>query len=152
MYKSIFVVEFKMNTKISKFQKVYINFGFFSSPLLFHQADGESICRGSEWRTSSRSSDRDNRHSDRDSQISDKDSRISDRDSRISDRGDRRSLSDRDSRLSDVDGRISVASRASEPASDWCLYDVPPPPKSLPYGGMPDRSSLSTTRSSSTLE
>ncbi|CAL4079403.1 unnamed protein product [Meganyctiphanes norvegica] len=78
-------------------------------------ADGESLSRFSEQRTSSRASDRDSRTSDRDSRTSDKECRMSDRDSHIV-----------------SDGRNSVASRMSEETSDWSVYDVPPPPKSLP--------------------
>nr|XP_045582782.1 ankyrin repeat and sterile alpha motif domain-containing protein 1B-like isoform X6 [Procambarus clarkii] len=85
---------------------------------------GESGCRMPEHRASSRASDRESRTSDRESRTSDRESRTSDRESRISDR----------------DGRTSVASRVSEATSDWSIYDVPPPPKTV---GGSDRGSLS---------
>ncbi|XP_066942509.1 ankyrin repeat and SAM domain-containing protein 1A-like isoform X16 [Macrobrachium rosenbergii] len=74
-------------------------------------------------RASSRASDRESRASDRESRTSDKESRTSDRESRLSDR----------------DGRTSVASRVSEATSDWSIYDVPPPPKTVSS----DRGSIS---------
>ncbi|KAK7065190.1 Ankyrin repeat [Halocaridina rubra] len=64
-------------------------------------------------------------------------SRASDRESRTSDKESR--TSDRESRLSDRDGRTSVASRVSEATSDWSIYDVPPPPKTVSS----DRGSIS---------
>nr|XP_045582779.1 ankyrin repeat and sterile alpha motif domain-containing protein 1B-like isoform X3 [Procambarus clarkii] len=96
-------------------------------PIILHpeqHTDGESGCRMPEHRASSRASDRESRTSDRESRTSDRESRTSDRESRISDR----------------DGRTSVASRVSEATSDWSIYDVPPPPKTV---GGSDRGSLS---------
>lgn len=93
--------------------------------------DGEGS-RAGENRASSRASDRESRASDRESRASDRESRTSDRESRTS---------DRESRMSDRDGRTSVASRVSEATSDWSIYDVPPPPKTVSGGS--DRGSLS---------
>ncbi|XP_066942511.1 ankyrin repeat and SAM domain-containing protein 1A-like isoform X18 [Macrobrachium rosenbergii] len=89
--------------------------------ILRREPDGES-CRLPD-RASSRASDRESRASDRESRTSDKESRTSDRESRLSDR----------------DGRTSVASRVSEATSDWSIYDVPPPPKTVSS----DRGSIS---------
>ncbi|XP_042233605.1 ankyrin repeat and sterile alpha motif domain-containing protein 1B-like isoform X2 [Homarus americanus] len=103
-------------------------------PTILHpeqHTDGESLSRLSENRASSRASDRESRASDRESRASDRESRTSDRESRAS---------DRESRISDRDGRTSVASRVSEATSDWSIYDVPPPPKTV---GGSDRGSLS---------
>ncbi|KAF2362919.1 PTB/PI domain [Trinorchestia longiramus] len=73
-------------------------------------------------------SDRESRLSDREGRFSDRESRLSDRDSRgsvLSDRDNCGVYSDRESQLSDCDGRVSEA------GSEWSVYDVPPPPKSI---------------------